>query len=323
MSKVIELVNVPPAVTWGVMEPLALTLLTAAAGAVLLAGILSFTGRSETARRLLYPAGAAATITGLGCLSMALGSPLHLYMFMVSPSFSSWTTVGTFLLPIFLAATVLALYLDVIGHARHRAGAGLALLLALGVLTYTSREVGYLAGRVMWHWKLLPVIFAVAGLAGGSGLALTLGALRRKAVPAWLPATMAATSLCCALATFLFAAPAGFVLSRAAFWSGLAGVGVVAAALGLAALRSGALLPVAGLAGYLTAFAFYAKLIFLGQAVPRNAFTAVDSEAVTQLLSAQSVLALVGSLAFLLVLGVVLAGFFTNATVAQGGESHG
>ncbi|MDD3311755.1 NrfD/PsrC family molybdoenzyme membrane anchor subunit [Pseudodesulfovibrio sp.] len=322
MPKVIELVNAPPAVTWGVMEPLALALLTAAAGAVLLAGILSLAGRGADVRRLLLSAGAAATVIGMGALALSLGSPLHLYMFLVSPSFSSWTTLGTFLLPLFLAATCLALYLDATGHARRNAAA-LALLLALGVLTYTSREVGYLQGRVMWHWKLLPVAFAMAGLAGGAGLAALLGALRRQAVPAGLLALAAVASLFCAGATGLFAPPTGFVPSQPAFWAGLAVVGVVAAALCLAALRLGALAPVAGLASYLAGFAFYAKVIFLGQSIPRNAFTPVDAEAVARLVSVPSVLAVLGSLAFLLALGAVLSGLFTNAVAAQGGHSHG
>lgn len=323
MPKVIELVNLPPTITWGILEPLAVSLLTAAAGAVLLAGALSLSGRGESSRRLLYLTGAAATITGLGLITMSLGSPLHLYMFMVTPSFSSWTTIGTFLLPLFLVATLLSLRQDDSGHAFRAYASGVAMLLALGVLVYASREIGYLRGRTMWHWKLLPLVFAIAGIAGGAGLAGVLGMLRRMRSPAWLLVVMASASLFCAAATDLFSPPAGYALSHGAFWNGFAFVGVAAALFCLTALRFRALSPLAGLLTYGSGLAFYTKLIVLGQSIPRNAFTPVDAEAMNQLLSVQVALYVCGSLAFLLLLGMLLAGVFSNFIVAQGGRSHG
>ncbi|WP_207260184.1 NrfD/PsrC family molybdoenzyme membrane anchor subunit [Desulfovibrio sp. Huiquan2017] len=323
MPKVIELVNVPPAITWEILEPLALALITAAACVVLLGGVLVLAGRGAQARRGLFTAGIASVITGLGALALSLGNPFHLYLFMVSPSFSSWTTIGTFLLPIFLGVALLTLYLDSDGDGRARPVAGLAFLLALGVLTYASREIGYLPGRAMWHAKALPLGFVLAGLAGGTGLAALLGAIRRQAVPAWLLPVMSGASFFCAGAGFLLAPPEGFILAEPRAWTALSLIGVAGAVLGLTAVKVRGLTALAGLAAYGAGLGFYIRLIFLGQSIPRNSFTAVDAGAVAHLVSAQSLLILAGSLIFLLGLGMVLGGLFSNVALVRREHSHG
>ncbi|EGB16319.1 Polysulfide reductase NrfD [Pseudodesulfovibrio mercurii] len=323
MPKVIELVNVPPAITWEVLEPLALTLLTAAACAVLLGGGLTLAGRGADVRRGLLTTGIASVITGLGALALSLGNPFHLYMFMVSPSFSSWTTIGTFLLPVFLGVSLLALYLDSDGDGRARPVAGLAVFLALGVLTYASREIGYLPGRVMWHAKALPLGFVLAGLSGSAGLSALLGAFKGRSMPTWLTAVMIAASLLCAGAGFLLTPPEGYVLAAPSAWTALSLIGAVAAVLGLIALKARGLTALAGLFAYGAGLGFYVRLIFLGQSIPRKSFTAVDAGAVAHLVSAKSLLILAVSLVFLLGLGAVLGGLFSNVALARREHSHG
>ncbi|MGE4424463.1 MAG: NrfD/PsrC family molybdoenzyme membrane anchor subunit [Pseudodesulfovibrio sp.] len=323
MPKVIELVNVPPTLTWEILEPLALTLLTAAACAILLAGGLTVAGRGRQTRGGLFTTGIASAITGLGALTFSLGNPFHLYMFMVSPSFSSWTTIGTFLLPVFLGLSLLALYLDSQGDGRARPVAGLAVLFALGVLTYASREIGYLQGRAMWHSKALPLGFVLAGLSGGTGLAALLCAFKRRSVPAWLLLVMSGASLCCAAAGFMLVPPSGYVLDDPAAWTALSLIGVAGGVLGLIGLKARGLVPLAGLAGYGAGLGFYIRLIFLGQSIPRNSFTAVDAQAVAHLVSAQSLLILAGSLVFLIGIGMVLGGLFSNVGMARREHSHG
>ena len=323
MSKVIELVNLPPALTWEILEPIALTLLTAAACAILLAGGLTVAGRGRNARGGLFTTGIASAITGLGALTLSLGNPFHLYMFMVSPSFSSWTTIGTFLLPVFLGLSLLALYLDSQDDGRARYAAGLAALFALGVLTYASREIGYLQGRAMWHSRALPLGFVLAGLSGGTGLAALLCALKRRTVPAWLLPLMSGASLLCAGAGFMLTPPEGYVLTAPMAWTTLSLIGAAAAALGLVSLKARGLAPLAGLVAYAGALGFYIRLIFLGQSIPRNSYTAVDGQAVAHLVSAQSLLFLAGSLVFLIGIGMVLGGLFSNAGMARREHSHG
>ncbi|WP_272701221.1 NrfD/PsrC family molybdoenzyme membrane anchor subunit [Desulfovibrio sp. Fe33] len=323
MPRVIELVNVPPAITWEILEPLALAMLTSAAVAVLLAGGLTLAGRSGEGRRTLFATGIASAMTGMGALALSLGNPFHLYMFMVSPSFSSWTTIGTFLLPVFLGVSLLALYFDADGDSRSRFVAGAAMFLSLGVLTYASREIGYLQGRVMWTSGMLPVGFALAGLSGGAGLAALLGGLRRQAAPGWLLLTMSGASLLCAGAGFLLTPPEGYVLAAPGAWTALSLIGVAGAVLGLIAVKARGLAFLAGLAGYGAGLGFFIRLIFLGQAVPRKSFTAVDAGAAAHLVSAQSLLSIAGSLVFLVGLGLVLKSLFSNVVTVRKEHSHG
>jgi tetrathionate reductase subunit C len=323
MPKVIELVNVPPTLTWEILEPLALALLTAAACAILLAGGLTVAGRGRQTRGGLFVTGIAAAITGLGALTLSLGNPFHLYMFMVSPSFSSWTTIGTFLLPVFLGLSLLALYLDGDGDGRARPVAGLAALFALGVLTYASREIGYLQGRAMWHSAALPLGFVLAGLSGGTGLAALLCGLKRRSMPAWPVLLMSAASLCCAGAGFLLTPPEGYALAAPQAWTILSLIGAAGGVLGLIALKARGLVPLAGLVAYAGGLGFYVRLIFLGQSIPRNSFTAVDAQAVAHLVSAHSLLILAGSLVFLIGIGMVLGGLFSNVGMARREHSHG
>jgi tetrathionate reductase subunit C len=323
MPEVIELVNVPPTITWEILEPLALTLLTAAACAVLLAGGLALAGHGRKTRLGLFTTGIASAITGLGALTLSLGNPFHLYMFMVSPSFSSWTTIGTFLLPVFLGLSLLALYLDSNGDGRVRFVAGLAILFALGVLTYASREIGYLQGRVMWHSKALPLGFVLAGLSGGIGLAALLAAFKGRPMPSWLILLMSGASLLCAGAGFMLTPPEGYVLDVPAAWATLSLIGAAGGVLGLVSLKARGLAPLAGLAAYGAGLGFYIRLIFLGQSIPRNSYTAVDAQAVAHLVSAQSLLILAGSLVFLLGIGMVLGGLFSNVGMARREHSHG
>ncbi|WFS63342.1 polysulfide reductase NrfD [Pseudodesulfovibrio thermohalotolerans] len=323
MPRVIELVNVPPAITWEILEPLALALLTSAAVAVLLAGVLVLAGRSGEGRRTLFATGIASAMTGMGALALSLGNPFHLYMFMISPAFSSWTTIGTFLLPVFLGMSLLALYLDAGDDGMARPVAGLAILFALGVLVYASREIGYLKGRVMWTSAMLPFGFALAGLSGGAGLAALLGGLRRQAAPGWLLLAMSGASLACAGAGFLLTPPEGYVLAAPGVWNALSLIGVVGAVLGLIALKARGLASLAGLVGYGAGLGFFVRLIFLGQAVPRKSFTAVDAGAAAHLVSAQSLLSIAGSLVFLVGLGLVLKSLFSNVATARKEHSHG
>jgi tetrathionate reductase subunit C len=323
MPKVIELVNAPPALTWEILEPLALTLLTAAACAILLAGGLTLAGRGRGARGGLFTTGIASAITGLGALTLSLGNPFHLYMFMVSPSFSSWTTIGTFLLPVFLGLSLLALHLDSQGDGRARFVAGLAVLFALGVLTYASREIGYLRGRVMWNSTVLPLGFVLAGLSGATGLAALLCGLKGRVAPIWLLPLMSGASMLCAWAGFLLNPPEGYVLSAPTAWTALSLIGAAGGVLGLIGLKARGLAPLAGLVAYGGALGFYIRLIFLGQSIPRNSYTAVDAQVVAHLVSAQSLLILAGSLVFLLGVGMVLGGLFSNPGMTRREHSHG
>jgi hypothetical protein len=244
-------------------------------------------------------------------------------MFMVSPSFSSWTTIGTFLLPVFLGLSLLALHLDSGGDGRARFVAGLAILFALGVLTYASREIGYLQGRVMWKSAVLPLGFVLAGLSGATGLAAVLCGLRRRVAPIWLLPLMSGASLLCAWAGFLLTPPEGYVLSAPTAWTALSLIGVAGGVFGLIGLKARGLAPLAGLVAYGAGLGFYIRLIFLGQSIPRNSYTAVDTQAVAHLFSAQSLLILAGSLIFLLGVGVVLGGLFSNSGMARREHSHG
>lgn len=320
MSEVIELVNITPAITWGAWEPLALALLDSAAAAGLLAGILALTGKAGRLIRPLLLTGVAGALAGLTALGLSLEQPLRTYQFGTSPHFTTWTTVGAFLAPAFLAACALAAYMECRRGGLKRPFAGLTVLLSLGIFAYTSQEIAHLIGREMWTGGLLPIAFLFAGAAGGVGLTAVFAGPQGRAGDRLLGWVMTLASLGCAAFTYSLSAPAGYHLQDGTQWGLLGVIGLIAALLSLVSIwyRKGLGLA-AGLACYAATLAFYGKLLYLGQSIPRLSYTAEDAFAWAQMFSAESMLALAGSLGLLLAVWLIASGVLPANQAANRG----
>lgn len=322
MSEVTELIGVVPAPDWGAWEPLALSMLTAGAAALILACLTLLRGKGERAARPFSLAALIAGLTGQSALFVSLEQPLRAYEFFLHPSSTSWTAAGAYIVPVFLLA---ALGLVVRTRAPHPGGrlfAALALVPGIAVFVYATNEIMACVGRALWTSPYVPPLFLLAGVAGGLGLAACL-ADGRSAGP--LVRTLGGYSALaaggCAAMALLLPAPAGFAAEVTVWWHApglLCLLAVIAAVIAWRRGRLGAF--VAGLCSLSASFLLFWKLIQMGQAFPRDAATVMDKAVFLDLLSGPSLLALAGTVGLLVALGALVPMLLPEKPLAA---SHG
>lgn len=139
------------------------------------------------------------TLTGPVALLADLHQPLRFWHFYANLTPTSWMSIGSLLLPLYVlmvlfygwlcwrpalqaqsGGTTLVARLSgwislgdwqTPGWLRVPAGLG-ALVLALGIMTYTGAEVAIIKARPLWHTVWLPVMFVLTGVVAAAGLTL-------------------------------------------------------------------------------------------------------------------------------------------------------
>lgn len=153
----------------------------------------------------------AARLALLGALSTALVAPvtlladlhqpLRFWHFYAYPTASSWMSLGSIFLPLYVGLIGMLSWLVWREPLQQRAGArglqgiiaravplgrwatprwlvvttGLAAVaLSLAVMIYTGAEVAVLKGRPLWHTEYLPAMFLLTGVIGAAGLTVVI-----------------------------------------------------------------------------------------------------------------------------------------------------
>lgn len=152
--------------------------------------------------RLALLACVSTTLVAPVALLADLHQPLRFWHFYAHPTPWSWMSIGSFLLPLHLASTVLLAWLawrpalkarsqENDGWFSRIAGwlawgdwqvsrkimvlVGLAALAtSVGMMIYTGAEVAIVKGRPLWHTVWLPPMFVATGIVGACGLILLL-----------------------------------------------------------------------------------------------------------------------------------------------------
>ncbi len=318
MPSLINLLPMMPEPVWRAWEALALVFLTSGGAGMVLVACLSLAGLSNSVERPLIIMSLAATLAGLAALTLGLEQPQRAWEFLSTPSSTSWTAVGAYILPAFVLACVLVLI-----KARLRGTPGkmllwLAAILGAGVLTYASMEIKSCLGREMWTTPWLPLIFAAAGISGACGLALAGGAGAADDSGARvLAGVLAAATLISSLT--MFALPPAAPLSGGAFWwhlpdllcLGACGVSV------LDWLRPGRFSMAAALAGIAAAVLVYWKIILMGQDISHLDLTFSGGRVLAATLTGPALLALAGSLGLVAALGTLLSSLWPAPQVRK------
>ncbi|TCD13521.1 tetrathionate reductase [Oricola cellulosilytica] len=153
----------------------------------------------------------AARLALLGAVSTAivapvslladLHQPLRFWHFYAYPTPSSWMSLGSIFLPLYVGAVIFLAWLIWRDPLKARAGAGglqgliargiplgqwktprwlvvvvgvVAVVLSFSVMVYTGAEVAILKARPLWHTEYLPAIFLLTGVIGAAGLAVVI-----------------------------------------------------------------------------------------------------------------------------------------------------
>lgn len=152
--------------------------------------------------RLALLACVSTTLVAPVALLADLHQPLRFWHFYAHPTPWSWMSIGSFLLPLHLASTVLLAWLawrpalkarsqendggfsriagwlawgDWQASRRVMVLVGLAALAtSMGMMIYTGAEVAIVKGRPLWHTIWLPPMFVATGTIGACGLILLL-----------------------------------------------------------------------------------------------------------------------------------------------------
>lgn len=304
MDSVLELGGVVPQPVWGAWEPVALMLLASAAGALLLAalghrvGILSRWVGVFTFTALM--AGVAGQVALLGSLEQ----PLRAYTLYVHPSFTSWTAVGAYVVPLFVVCAASALW-----QLRVRKELGRVHLLvctgaACAVFVYASGEIMACTGRIMWGSPLVPVGFVAGGVAGACGLACLWGP--RAGQGRGLVALGLGATLVVGVLTMLMAPPAGYGRGVTMWWHTPELVTLLGGLLVFAGWHRSAVQVLAGSAAVTGAFMLFWKLVYMAQVFARSTATFSDKAAMLDVLSGPSLLVVAGMAGLLLALGCLL-----------------
>jgi len=321
MSEVMELVGVVPAPVWSAWEPLALSMLTAGAAALILAALPLVRGGAGRLSRPFSLAALCAGLTGQAALFVSLEQPLRAYEFFAHPSFTSWTAAGAYIVPLFLLA---ALFMALRTRSPRPAGKvlpWLALAAGAAVFVYATNEIMACVGRALWTSPLLPVAFVAAGLSGGVGLAACLSSSGGgQTLDRTLAGYAALGVAACAVLCLVLPAPAGFASSVSVWWRAPDILCLAAVLAALAGWRRPVLDLASGLSGLAGGFLLFWKLIQMGQAFPRMASTVDDKAAFLDLFSGPSLLALAGTAGLLLALAVLLPALLSDKSIqAPGG----
>lgn len=164
-------------------------------------------GRGQFAHRWQPMARLALLIT-LSCTLVApvalladLHQPMRFWHFYANATPTSWMSIGSILLPLYLFSVVGYVWLawrPALQQARlgHGFAAGVARilsagnwqvskplltvsaimtsLLAMGIMLYTGAEIAIIKARPLWHTNWLPVMFVTTGMVAAAGLVLVL-----------------------------------------------------------------------------------------------------------------------------------------------------
>jgi formate-dependent nitrite reductase membrane component NrfD len=117
-----------------------------------------------------------AMVTGM--MDMAhLSKKLRFWRMLLKPN-TSWISRGFIIIWLFLGAAAIQLALSQwVPGAAETAFKVIAGILAFGVAIYSGFVVGYVGAIKIWNSAIIPILFVIAGLAGGLAilLATTLG----------------------------------------------------------------------------------------------------------------------------------------------------
>jgi hypothetical protein len=307
MSNLINVLPLTSGPVWGAWEALALALLTSAGAGMCLAALLTLAGRSASVARPLIIMSLTTALVGLVALAMGLEQPQRAWEFLSTPSATSWTAVGAYIVPLFVVCCALAFF-----RARQRGVPGKPLLLVaalfgLAVLAYASLEIGSCVGRQMWTSPWLPLAFAAAGVTGASGLAFGAGVGADEPANARvLAGVLAVAALVSGLA--LLALPPSAPLSGGWFWWHLPDILCLLAG-GVSLLgwsQPGRFRLLLSGAGIVTVLLAYWKIILMGQSISRLGLTFSGGGALTATLTGSALLALAGCLGLLVAGGILL-----------------
>lgn len=153
----------------------------------------------------------AARLALLGAVSTAivapvtlladLHQPLRFWHFYAYPNGSSWMSLGSIFLPLYVGAVLAFAWLIWREPMRAQADAGglqgwigrvapfgnwesprwlvvllglAAVVLSLGVMIYTGAEVAILKARPLWHTEYLPAMLLLTGVIGAAGLVVVI-----------------------------------------------------------------------------------------------------------------------------------------------------
>ena len=292
----------------------------------------------------------AALVCGLTApiaLLADLHQPGRFLNFYLHPNLQSWMAWGSFFIPLYVGGLLLYAWLCLrpqfaalaqsetnrwlaaayralaYGGYANRAAIGLAALVAaLGavlILLYTGMEVMLVRARPLWNTPLVPLLFAVTGLAGALGMTALFQALvsRREDAPllnrwiagtqwvvlallgAWLVSGLAGVSAGAAEVLAAVSGSAGWALTLAWF------VGTTLLTMWLASRRPQSLVPVALLALH-GAWASRWIVFMGGQAIPKMG-AAFREYSLTP--TPDSLLGIVGTAGLFLAIYIVLTSF--------------
>lgn len=164
-------------------------------------------GRGQFAHRWQPMARLALLIT-LSCTLVApvalladLHQPMRFWHFYANATPTSWMSIGSILLPLYLFSVLGYVWLawrPALQQARRGQGfsagvarilsagnwqvskplltvsAIMASLLAMGIMLYTGAEIAIIKARPLWHTNWLPVMFVTTGMVAAAGLVLVL-----------------------------------------------------------------------------------------------------------------------------------------------------
>lgn|SRR4030042_860211 len=121
-------------------------------------------------------------------LAMGIFDMMHLhkkkiFWRMVLRPNSSWISRGFLFVTLFIggAAIQMALMYWFPGNVMENAFKVIAGIMALGVATYSGFVVSYVSSIKFWHSAVMPILFIVAGLAGGAAIILLINSLTGSA----------------------------------------------------------------------------------------------------------------------------------------------
>ncbi|NLY12657.1 MAG: polysulfide reductase NrfD [Gammaproteobacteria bacterium] len=155
----------------------------------------------KTTSRIALLACVSTTLVAPVALLADLHQPLRFWHFYAHPTPWSWMSIGSFILPLYLAAVValaylvwrpaiqaqrnapgiLGAYARILSFGSWQAPAFFiplltlaALLLSTGIMLYTGAEIAVVKGRPLWNTHWLIPMFVTTGMLGACGLVLVL-----------------------------------------------------------------------------------------------------------------------------------------------------
>jgi tetrathionate reductase subunit C len=308
----IDLISVDQAFAWRPWAVAYFLVIGAAVAAALAAEALRLLRGAAAARPALRVAAVLALSAPLPLLA-DLHQPARFLNFYLGAAPRSVMWWGAWLLPAFVATTLMATVADALGRW---AGPARFLRLGmvasgLGVLAYTAGETAIVAARPLWHNAGFPVVLTLTALASGVGAVLIAGAADRAAARLLRMALAGSAGAgLVALGLWLLADPdmARLALSEmsVAVLGHVAGLGLALPAL-LALFGRGAVSArLAGAAAVWGALAFRWALFTGAQAQSRVETASYTPPALTDPATLQSVTGTAGMIALAAVLVAVL-----------------